>query len=264
MGRQTNKVGGQGDLKDSVKSIRAYAEDCRSRVKSRGHLFFVPDNFLGLKFRRLAKDFAAQTFNVMYAPFYVLLRDFAFWLEELGINQGKLLLAVLPAHLPTVINSKYECFLAQDIFAANEQKDPVLRSEILESLKCTSTRRAEKTDLNVSAVSVLLGFFFFKKHGFSLTALTQHWSRVFAAWYESSDFFLGEKIGQGFYYLFPPEPSFWQVVLTGVLVVMCFGVLVQVFMLALYALQIRTGLYKNRMLALVDQVEERLIVKTCS
>lgn len=247
-------------LDQRLEYILSYAEGCRERARERAPEYFQFSHLKIAARKHFWSDLLGNLINVFYAPIYVVLMDLAFWFDEMGWPEPSKWQKRLPLHWRTSTQEQIEEFLRHEIFQCSSEFGKDFSNEVNTTMTNFNSRRNEKSDLNLSFLSLGLGYLFFKNHEFSLTQISQSISKSWANEDASSNFLFGKGLGSVIYSIFPPEPTWWQSLITGAVVLTGFALIIYAINASIFLLQIRYGLYHRRILALIDQVEKELLM----
>lgn len=146
------------------------------------------------------------------------------------------------------------------LFASGALSDEALRelSDIPRLIAEHSASRALVLDTTSTVLTLATGWLFFGNHSLGILGIGDQIARNRARDNASSKFMFGASLGSAFYSVFPPKPSFWQVVgatLTVGLFVTAMSLLVG--MLSDPCLK-RVGFQHTQLNVLMDAVEDCL------
>lgn len=254
------KIIPEDSLDQRLEHILSYGEGCRERVCDRASEYFQLSQLKMAAQKDFWSDLLGNLINVFYAPIYVVLMDLAFWFDEMGWPEPTKWQKRLPLHWRTSTQEQIEDFLRQEIFQCSSEQGKDFCNEVNAAMTRFNSRRNEKSDLNLSFLSLGLGFLFFKDHEFSLTQISRSIADSWASEDASSNFLFGKGLGSMIYTIFPPEPAWWQLLITGAVVLIGFALVIYAINAGIFLMQIRCGLYQRRILALIDQVEKELLI----
>lgn len=267
-----------------------YIESRRARVDA-----FVRDHFDAkatlLRVRRtFVHDIWRHLFNFVFAIPSLAARKIGTWLEKLGWDQWARRLLELPLSLKPSAEARIETLIltellglgsptdqahayAQAIFA-----DPELRA--LAPLHPAVRRLASPEHFSERAAGPLFDFAnsrwtifqalssamlllaartIFGEAGFDVFAIGNKVAADRARHEKSSRFFLGEKAGDVFYGIFPPDPTPFQVFSSIAMLIVGSAAGAVVLSAVLEPVMLVAGVQKRQLMKLIDRLEKELI-----
>ena len=69
---------------DEMVFVHKYIQKCDLNIDKHADEFYKFSKLKPVHKKEYLISFFIQTFNVLYAPFYIFLKDTAFWFEEMG------------------------------------------------------------------------------------------------------------------------------------------------------------------------------------
>jgi hypothetical protein len=146
------------------------------------------------------------------------------------------------------------------LLASDVLSDEAMRefSDVPRLIADHSSSRALVLDTAATVLTLAAGWLFFGDHSLGIAGIGDQIARKRAKDRAASTFILGSSLGSAFYSVFPPKPSFWQVVGATLLV----GLFVTAMSLLVGLLSDpclkRAGLQHARLHQLIDAVEDCL------
>ena len=277
------------------RSIETYVERCRKKIPS-----FVESNFTlaqswKLQRRTLWLDLASAPLNAAWALPNLAIQKAVDPLEKVGYPRLAQWAKLIPRGVRTGYQREIERVICADLlewewdsewerrpaslpqgFLNELEAVPELRRlidtpEFRESdracagilgdlLRQFSSGRAVVSDLAGTLLTLGLHWWFIGGASLSLTNVAQGIAQQSAHDRKASRFFLGKKAGSAFYNMFPPkvdETTIWTI-----LAVLVAGLTVGAMACTILSDPLRRvlGFHRNRLEALVNQVEKELIV----
>jgi hypothetical protein len=270
--------------------IEQYVADCRSRVDGfvAGH--FSLQETIALQKQSFASDLLCHPVNALWAIPSLFLKKLTEIPVKLGWRSGADLIALLPAGIKTRYQIEIERLIATELLEwhgarndrtalpnglrerieQHQQLAPLLASGALpdSALKDLSeiprliaehaASRALVFDATATILTVVTGWFFFGNHSLGISGIGDQIARNRAKDRAASTFMFGSSLGSAFYSVFPPKPSFWQVVGATLIV----GLFVTAMSLLVGMLSDpwlkRMGFQHTQLNMLIDAVEDHL------
>lgn len=270
--------------------VDQYIADCRSRVDGFVERHFSLQDTIALQKQSLVSDLLCHPINALWAIPSLFVKKLIEIPVKVGWRSGADLLARLPRGLKTRYQSEIERMIATELLEwpgtmgdrhtsrnglldrikQHEQVAPLLTSGALsdKALKELSdippliaehaASRALVFDTTATVLTLMTGWLFFGDHSLGISGIGDQIARSRAKDRAASTFMFGSSLGSAFYSVFPPKPSFWQVMgatLTVGLFVTAMSLLVG--MLSDPCLK-RVGLQHTQLTALIDAMEDHL------
>ena len=270
--------------------IEQYIAECRGRVDGFVERHFSLQETIALQKQSLVSDLLCHPINALWAIPSLFVKKLIEIPVKVGWRSGADLITRLPRGLKTRYQREIERLIATellewpctmgdrqasqngllDCIKQHEQVAPLLASGALsdEALKDLSdiphliaehaASRALVFDTTATVLTLMTGWLFFGDHSLGISGIGDQIARNRAKDRAASTFMFGSSLGSAFYSVFPPKPSFWQVVgatLTVGLFVTAMSLLVG--MLSDPCLK-RVGLQHTQLTSLIDAVEDHL------
>ena len=275
---------------DVEECIEQYIAECRSRVDGFVQRHFSLQETIALQKQSLVSDLLCHPVNALWAIPSLFLKKLIEIPVKLGWRSGADLITLLPTGLKTHYQKEIERLIATELLEwpcamgdrraspngllerikHHKQVGPVLVSGALsdEALRELSdiphliaehfAGRALVFDTTATVLTLATGWLFFGDHSLGISGIGDQIARNRAKDNAASKFMFGASLGSAFYSVFPPKPSFWQVVgatLTVGLFITAMSLLVG--MLSDPCLK-RVGFQHTQLNLLIDAVEECL------
>jgi len=276
------------DIRKAIaEGTQQYFAGCRARVPDfvQQH-FFLPGSWYTNRVA-LGFDLLRAPLNLFWAPLYAFISILRFALTKAGQNKIADLLAHLPAGFTTKVqkrlaeklysellkldceNSKLETCIVQALKAlycdTHSTIDPALskriESLVHEALLQYRVTRTASSDITNTITSTVIGAFAFYKFTPGGIGIGVVLATLFAKYFAVKDFFLGESVGEVYYYLFPPEPS---------LALTTYSLLAVMILLSIFAsfsgmitdpVQALFGLHQKRLYKMLDHLERDFLTE---
>ncbi len=270
--------------------IERYVADCRARVDAfvKGH--FSLQETIALQKQSLLSDLVCYPVNALWAIPSLFVKKILEVPVKLGWRSGADLIGLLPGGMKTRYQKEVERLIAVELLqwpctmgdrkaAANglverirqhRQLGPLLAAGVLSDeavrelsdvprlITDHSSSRALVLDTAATVLTLAAGWLFFGDHSLGIAGIGDQIARKRAKDRAASTFVLGSSLGSAFYSVFPPKPSFWQVVGATLLVgLFVTGMSLLVGLLSDPCLK-RAGLQQARLHQLIDGVEDCL------
>ncbi|MDP1768323.1 MAG: hypothetical protein Q8L74_05885 [Nitrospirota bacterium] len=224
--------------------IEQYIADCRGRVDGfvAGH--FSLQETIALQKQSFASDLLCHPVNALWAIPSLFLKKLTEIPVKLGWRSGADLIALLPTGIKTRYQIEIERLIATELLewhgprndrtalpnglrehiVQHQQLAPLLASgalpdaalkdlsEIPRLIAEHAASRALVFDATATILTLATGWFFFGNHSLGISGIGDQIARNRAKDRAASTFMFGSSLGSAFYSLFPPKPSFWQVV----------------------------------------------------
>lgn len=270
--------------------IEQYIADCRSRVDGFVERHFSLQETIALQKQSLVSDLLCHPINALWAIPSLFVKKLIEIPVKVGWRSGANLITRLPTGLKTRYQREIERLIATELLEwprtmgdrrvsrngllerikQHKQVAPLLASGALsdEALKDLSdiphliaehaASRALVFDTTATVLTLMTGWLFFGDHSLGISGIGDQIARSRAKDRAASTFIFGSSLGSAFYSVFPPKPSFWQVVgatLTVGLFVTAMSLLVG--MLSDPWLK-QIGFQHTQLTSLIDAVEDHL------
>lgn len=270
--------------------IEQYIADCRSRVNGFVGRHFSLQETIALQKQSLMSDLLCHPVNALWAIPSLFLRKLTEIPVKLGWRSGADLIALLPTGIKTRYQIEIERLIATELLEwpctmdnrlvstnglferikQHQQVGPLLAADALpdKALKDLSdiphliaehsASRALVFDTTATVLTLMTGWLLFGDHSLGISGIGDQIARNRAKDRAASTFMFGSSLGSAFYSVFPPKPSFWQVV-GATLTVGLFvtGMSLLVGMLSDPWLK-RMGFQHTQLHLLIDAVEDHL------
>ncbi len=270
--------------------IDRYIAGCHSRVDGFVARHFSLQETVALQKQSLVSDLLCHPVNTLWAIPHLLLKKIVEVPEKLGWRAGADLIAMLPSGKKTQYQKEIERLIATELlewpwggkalapsshgltemlkqnrsivplFAKSATAEEALKElpDITRVLESHSSSRALVCDMAATVLTLVMGWILFGDHSLGIAGIGDHLARKAARDRAASHFVLGASLGSAFYSVFPPKPSFWQVMWATMSVgffVTCMSLLAG--MLSDPSLK-RAGLQQVQLHRLIDAVEDQL------
>jgi hypothetical protein len=245
---------------------------------------------IALQKQSLVSDLLCHPVNALWAIPSLFLKNVIAIPVKLGWRSGADLITLLPTGLKTGYQRKIERLIATELLewpgtmgdrwastngllerikqhkqvgpllASGALSDEALRelSDIPHLIAAHSASRTLVLDTTATVLTLATGWLFFGDHSLGISGIGDQIARSRAKDKATSTFLFGASLGSAFYSVFPPKPSFWQVVgatLTVGLFVTAMSLLVG--LLSDPCLK-RVGFQHTQLNSLIDAVEDCL------
>ena len=224
--------------------IEQYIAECRNRVDGFVQQHFSLQETIALQKQSLVSDLLCYPVNALWAIPSLFLRKLIEIPVKLGWRSGADLIALLPTGLKTRYQKEIERLIATELLdwpctmgdrrastnglleriKHHKQVGPLLVSGALsdEALRELSdiphlitehaAGRALVLDTTATVLTLATGWLFFGDYSLGISGIGDQIAGKRARDNAASKFMLGASLGSAFYSVFPPKPSFWQVV----------------------------------------------------
>lgn len=270
--------------------LEQYIADCRSRVDGFVERHFSLQETIALQKQSLVSDLLCHPVNALWAIPSLFLKNVIAIPVKLGWRSGADLITRVPTGLKTRYQREIERLIATELLewpgtmgdrwastngllerikqhkqvgpllASGALSDEALRelSDIPHLIAAHSASRTLVLDTTATVLTLATGWLFFGDHSLGISGIGDQIARNRAKDKATSTFLFGASLGSAFYSVFPPKPSFWQVVgatLTVGLFVTTMSLLVG--LLSDPCLK-RVGFQHTQLNSLIDAVEDCL------
>jgi len=270
--------------------IDRYIAECHGRVDGFVARHFSLQETIALQKRSFVTDMLCHPVNTLWAIPHLLLKKVVEVPEKLGWRTGVDLVGFLPSGLKTSYQKEIEQLIATELlewpwrsgagaascqgladmikrdrsvaplFALTAEVEAALKDlpDMTRVIESHSSSRALVCDMTATLLTLVMGWLLFGDNSLSIAGIGDQLARKAARDRAASHFVLGAGLGSAFYSLFPPKPSFWQVVWA----TMSVGLFVTsmsllVGMLSDPSLK-RAGLQQAQLHRLIDAMEDQL------
>jgi len=224
--------------------IEQYIVGCRSRVDGFVQRHFSLQETIALQKQSLVSDLLCYPVNALWAIPFLFLKKLLDIPVKLGWRSGAELITRLPTGLKTRYQREIEQLIASELLewpcamgdrqastngllecinqhkqmsglrASGALSDEVLRelSDIPRLIAEHSAGRALVLDATATVLTLMTGWLFFGDHSLGISGIGGLIARNRAKEEAASTFMFGASLGSTFYSVFPPKPSFWEVV----------------------------------------------------
>ena len=224
--------------------IEQYIVECRNRVDGFVQQHFSLQETIALQKQSLVSDLLCYPVNALWAIPSLFLKKLIEIPVKLGWRSGADLIALLPTGLKTRYQKEIERLIATELLdwpctmgdrrastnglleriKHHKQVGPLLASGVLsdEALRELSdiphliaehsAGRALVSDTTATVLTLATGWLFFGDHSLGISGIGDQIARSMARDKAASTFMFGASLGSAFYSVFPPKPSFWQIV----------------------------------------------------
>lgn len=270
--------------------IEQYIAGCRGRVDGFVDRHFSLQETIAFQKQSLASDLLCYPVNALWAIPSLFLKKLLEVPVKLGWRSGADLIGLLPGGLKTRYQKEIERLIAVELLewpctmgdrrvslnglleriTQHRQVGALLESgalsaEMLGDLSDIprlvgehSSSRALVLDTAATVLTLTAGWLFFGDHSLGISGIGDQIARQRAKDRAASTFMLGSRLGSAFYSVFPPKPSFWQVVVATCTVgLFVTGMSLLVGLLSDPCLK-RAGFQHARLHLLIDAVEDCL------
>lgn len=270
--------------------IEQYIAECRNRVDGFVQQHFSLQETIALQKQSLVSDLLCHPVNALWAIPSLFLKKLIEIPVKLGWRSGTDLIALLPTGLKTRYQKEIERLIATELLdwpctmgdrrastnglleriKHHKQVGPLLVSGALsdEALRELSdiphlitehaAGRAVVLDTTATVLTLATGWLFFGDYSLGISGIGDQIAGKRARDNAASKFMLGASLGSAFYSVFPPKPSFWQVVGATLIV----GLFVTTMSLLVGMLSDpclkRVGFQHTQLNMLIDAVEDSL------
>ncbi len=270
--------------------IEQYIVDCRSRVDVFVERHFSLEETLALQKQSLVSDLLCYPVNALWAIPSLFVKKLIEVPMKLGWRSGADLMTLVPAGLKTRYQREIERLIATELLdwpctmgdrqassngllerikqhkhvgpllASGALSDEALRelSDIPRLIAEHSVGRIVVLDTAATVLTLATGWFFFGDHSLGISGIGDQIAGNRAKDKAASTFVFGTSLGSAFYSVFPPKPSFWEVVGATLMVGLFITAMsLLVVMLSDPCLK-RAGFQHTRLNMLIDAVEDCL------
>jgi hypothetical protein len=270
--------------------LEQYIADCRSRVDGFVQRHFSLQETIALQKQSLMSDLLCHPVNALWVIPFLFLKKLIEIPVKLGWRSGADLIPILPTGLKTRYQREIERLIATELLewpctigdrqastngllerikqhkqvgslrASGALSDEALRelSDIPRLIAEHSAGRALVLDTTATVLTLVTGWLFFGDHSLGISGIGDQIARNRAKDKAASTFMFGASLGSTFYSVFPPKPSFWEVVGATLIV----GLFITAMSLLVGLLSDpclkRVGFQHTQLNSLIDAVEDSL------
>ncbi|HEV8620163.1 MAG TPA: DUF6635 family protein [Nitrospiraceae bacterium] len=270
--------------------IEQYIAECRGRVDGFVERHFSLQETIALQKQSLVSDLLCHPINALWSIPSIFVKKLIEVPMKLGWRSGADLMTLVPTGFKTCYQREIEQLIATELLdwpctmgdrraspngllerikqhkqvgpllASGALSDEALRelSDIPRLIAEHSAGRALVLDTTATVLTLATGWLFFGDYSLGISGIGDQIAGKRARDNAASTFMLGASLGSAFYSVFPPKPSFWQVVgatLTVGLFITAMSLLVG--MMSDPCLK-RVGFQHTRLNVLIDAVEDCL------
>ena len=270
--------------------IEQYIAECRGRVDGFVERHFSLQETIALQKQSLVSDLLCHPINALWSIPSLFLKKLIEVPMKLGWRSGANLITLVPTGLKTRYQKEIERLIAAELLdwscatgdrwtssngliermKRHKQVGPLLASGAfsdetlreLSDIPCLvsehSAGRIVVLDTAATVLTLAAGWLFFGDHSLGISGIGSLIARNRAKAAAASTFILGSSLGSTFYSVFPPNPSFWQVMGATLIVGLSVTAMsLLVGMLSDPCLK-RVGFQHARLNMLIDAVEDCL------
>ena len=270
--------------------IEQYIAECRGRVDGFVERHFSLQETIALQKQSLVSDLLCHPINALWSIPSLFLKKLIEVPMKLGWRSGADLITLVPTGLKTRYQKEIEQLIATELLdwpctmgdrrassngllermKRHKQVGPLLSSGVfsdealreLSDIPCLvaehSAGRIVVLDTAATVLTLAAGWLFFGDHSLGISGIGGLIARNRAKEEAASTFMFGSGLGSAFYSVFPPNPSFWQVMGATLIVGLSVTVMsLLVGMLSDPCLK-RAGFQHTRLNMLIDAVEDCL------
>jgi hypothetical protein len=269
--------------------IEQYIAECRGRVEGFVERHFSLEETIALQKQSLVSDLLCHPINALWAIPSLFLKKLIEVPMKLGWRSGAGLMTLVPTGFKTRYQREVERLIAVELLdwpcamggrsstngllermKRHKQVGPLLASGAfsdetlreLSDIPCLvsehSAGRIVVLDTAATVLTLAAGWLFFGDHSLGISGIGSVLARNRAKEEAASTFILGSSLGSTFYSVFPPNPSFWQVM--GATLIVGLAVTVMSLLVGLLSDPClkRVGFQHARLNMLIDAVEDCL------
>ncbi len=270
--------------------IEQYIAECRSRVDGFVERHFSLQETIALQKQFLVSDLLCHPINALWAIPSLFLKKLIEIPVKLGWRSGADLMTLVPTGLKTRYQKEIEQRIAVELLdwpctmggqraspngllermQRHKQVGPMLASgtlsdEALRELSDIPRLVAEHSagrivvlDAAATVLTLATGWLFFGDHSLGISGIGGLIARNRAKEEASSTFIFGSGLGSAYYSIFPPNPSFWQVMGATLIVGLSVTAISLLVGLVSDPCLKRAGFQQARLNMLIDAVEDCL------
>jgi len=270
--------------------IEQYIAGCRSRVDGFVQRHFSLQETIALQKQSLVSDLLCHPVNALWAIPSLFLKKLIEIPVKLGWRSGADLITLLPTGLKTRYQSEIERLIATELLewpctrgdrqaSTNGLLDCIKQHKQVGSLRASgalsdealrelpdiprliaehSAGRAVVLDTTATVLTLVTGWLFFGDHALGISGIGEQIARNRAKDKAASTFMFGASLGSAFYSVFPPKPSFWEVVAATLIVGLFMTAMSLLVGLLSDPCLKRVGFQHTQLNVLIDAVEDSL------
>jgi hypothetical protein len=266
--------------------IEAYASRCRSRIPAFVEKHFSLGQTWALQRPTLWQDLFLAPINSAWAIPYLAIKKTLMGLETLGVTLATRALLYLPSGIKTGYQREVEKLISREVLEWDVVRDahgvphglvqelkkhPMLEQVSLRDepdaarslhavVESFSAGGAFVSSILAALFTIALGWFLLGSGSLGLGEIADRLARRNARERAAARFFLGRKVGSGFYRLFPPKASQTETIAIFLVLGAAVAVAAMVFAIASDPVRKIGRLHERRLSALLDNVEKELMV----
>ena len=274
-----------------VRGARAYFAQCRQRIPAFIDQHFHYPGAWHTNRVALGLDLLRAPFNLVWAPVYAALCLLRYAFRKLGWQRATALLDRVPAGLNTRVQQNIADLIYSELLSADAQ-DSLLEEYILAELESVyrsheglqgaqrqqlqrqlepviedalqqySVTRTAAADITNTLSCTVLGAFAFQKFTPGGIGIGLLLAAIWAKHQATSNFLLGETLGEIYYGWLPPEPSLAMNFGSVLLVLMLLAACASLAGVVADPLQAALGIHRRRLQKLVDHLEQDFISRS--
>ena len=270
--------------------IEQYIADCRSRVDSFVERHFSLQETIALQKQSLVSDLMCHPVNALWAIPSLFVKKLIEVPMKLGWRSGADLMTLVPAGFKTRYQREIEQLIAVELLdwpctmggrraspngllermqchkhvgqmlGSGALSDEVLRelSDIPRLVAEHSAGRIVVLDTAATMLTLAAGWLFFGDHSLGISGIGGVIARNRAKEEAASTFIFGSGLGTAYYSIFPPNPSFWQVMGATLIVGLTITAMSLLVGMVSDPCLKRVGFQHTRLNMLIDAVEDSL------
>lgn len=270
--------------------IEQYIAECRSRVDGFVERHFSLQETIALQKQSLVSDLLCHPINALWAIPSLFVKKLIEVPTKLGWRSGTNLVTRIPTGFKTRYQREIEQLIATELLdwpctmgdrraspngllermQRHKQVGPLLASGALSdealrelsNIPCLvaehSAARIVVLDTAATVLTLAAGWLFFGDHSLGISGIGSVIARNRAKEEAASTFIFGSGLGSAYYSIFPPNPSFWQVM--GATLIVGLAVTAMSLLVGLLSDPClkRVGFQHTRLNMLIDAVEDCL------
>ena len=270
--------------------IEQYVAECRGRVDGFVERHFSLQETIALQKRSLVSDLLCHPINALWSIPSLILKKLIEVPVKLGWRSGAGLMTLVPTGFKTRYQREVERLIATELLdwpcaigdrraspnglvermKRHKQVGPMLASGVLSDgalrelsdiprlVAKHSAGRIVMLDTTATVLTLAMGWLFFGDHSLGISGIGDLLARNRAKAAAASTFIFGAGLGSAFYSVFPPNPSFWQVM--GATLIVWLSVTAMSLLVGLLSDPClkRVGFQHARLNMLIDAVEDCL------
>jgi hypothetical protein len=259
-------------MKSTEDIIDQFLHEKKLKIPQFLELHLDKSECLKIQKRYLMQDLVRNPINVFWAMPYFSIKKFLEIVEKIGFDKAASISQKIPKSFKTDYQKEIERLITDDFFDLDELESKLgescsktltkdLKQEVRSEIAQYCAKQNEVSDLIASGVIVLLSHFTFGDKSLDLFGIGSKIANKWAYKKASSEFLLGEGLGNVFYKYSPPTPTDKQVYLFTSLVLIGFALLTTVIGVLSIPTQKRFGITSRQLHKLMNNIQDRLILK---